>query len=305
MPTLPRRYREQRNIALDFDVSAGASSRVQLRGLLRYRLALPVLLLPGLMMVLASELSPVRAQSRKAAPPPAAEPVTMPAPSPGWSYPQRQTLTYAVDWRVFPAGTATVHLESDGPDERITVTGDSQGAISLLFRVSDRFQSSFRRDTGCSENFSRQMIEGRRQIDSDQRIDGAHHVSFYDERNLVSRIHVQQTVTVPACVTDMLSGIFFAGSQTLEPGAVFHVPVVSGNHVSNVTLHAETRETVRTPTTTYHTVRVQPTADAGAIRDRGSLWIWYSDDQRHIPVQMRARLFWGTLTFRLTGIDNK
>ena len=228
-----------------------------------------------------------------------------PAPGPGWSFPARQTLTYAVDWRVFPAGTATVHLESDGPLERITVTGDSQGAINLLFRVSDRFQSTFDRGTGCSQSFSRQLMEGRRQIDSDQHIDGAHGLTQYDERNLVSRIHVQQTAQVPSCSTDMLSGIYYAGSQSLEPGSIVHLPVVSGNHVSNVTLHVETRETVRTPTTSYHTIRVQPTADTGTIGTRGKLWIWYSDDQRHIPVQMRARLFWGTLTFRLTGIDNK
>ncbi len=223
----------------------------------------------------------------------------------GWSYPQRQTLTYAVDWRVFPAGTATVHLQSDGPLERITVTGDSQSAINLLFRVSDRFQSTFNPMTGCSESFSRQIMEGRRQVDSTQRIDGAHRVSFYDERNLISHINTHQTVAIPACVTDMLSGIFVAASQTLEPGTVLHLPVVSGNHVSQVTLRAEARETVRTPTTTYKTIRVEPSADSGVIRSRGKLWIWYSDDTRHIPVQMRARLFWGTLTFRLTGIDNK
>ena len=228
-----------------------------------------------------------------------------PPPVPGWSFPQRQTLTYSVDWRVFPAGTATVHLEADGPLERVTVAGDSQGAINLLFRVSDRFQSSFNRTTGCSQSFSRQIMEGRRQIDSDQRIDSSRGMTFYDERNLVSHIHVRQSAAIPPCVTDMLSGIIYAGSQTLEPGGIYHVPVVNGDHVSQVTLRVETRETVRTPTTTYRTIRVQPTADSGAIRNRGKLWIWYSDDQRHIPVQMRARLFWGTLTFRLTGIDNK
>ncbi len=230
-------------------------------------------------------------------------PAAFPPPAPGWSFPERQTLTYAADWRVFTAGTATVHLQSDGPLERISVTGDSQGAINLLFRVSDRFQSSFNRATGCSLTFSKQVIEGRRQVDSDQRIDGAHRVAFYDERNLVSHSNTHRTVPIPPCATDLLSGIFYTGSQTLEPGNVFHLPVVSGNHVTGVTLRVEARETVRTPTATYRAVRVQPTADTPT--SRGKLWIWYSDDGRHIPVQMRARLFWGTLTFRLTGIENK
>ncbi|RRA48633.1 DUF3108 domain-containing protein [Acidipila sp. EB88] len=248
---------------------------------------------------------PGPATPRPAIPPVTVASASFPAPSAGWSFPQRQTLTYAVDWRVFPAGTATVHLETDGPLERISVTGDSQGAINLLFRVSDRFQSSFDRTTGCSQSFTRQLMEGRRQIDSEQHIDPAHHVTTYDERNLVSRVHLQQTADLPPCVTDMLSGIYYTGSQSLDPGSTVHLPVVAGNHFTLTTLHTEARETVRTPTTTYHTVRVQVTADTGAIRNRGKLWIWYSDDQRHIPVQMRARLFWGTITFRLTSLDNR
>ena len=33
--------------------------------------------------------------------------------APGFSFPQKQTLTYSVDWRVFPAGTAVLHFEAD------------------------------------------------------------------------------------------------------------------------------------------------------------------------------------------------
>lgn len=236
---------------------------------------------------------------------PAPTRATMPALSPGWNFPQRQTLTYAVDWRVFPAGTATVHLETDGPLQRITVTGDSQGAINLLFRVSDRFQSSFTRATGCSVSFSQQLMEGHRQVDSDLHFDYGQGKLFYDMRNRIARTHSAQTAPIPPCVTDMLSGIWFASSQNLDLGSSFRLPVASGNHVSDVTMHAEARETIRTPSTTYHAIRVQATADSPFLRNRGKLWIWYSDDAQHTPVQMRARLFWGTLTFRLTGIDNK
>jgi hypothetical protein len=250
-------------------------------------------------------LAPVAAQTATTASRAAAPPVALPPPGPGWAFPTRQTLTYAVDWRVFPAGTATVQLESDANLERITVTGDSQGAINLLFHVSDRFQSSFDRTTGCSQSFTRQIMEGHRQVNSEEHIDAARRTASYNEQNVVSHINLHQSVSIPPCVTDMLSGIYYSGSQPLEPGTVFHLPVVSGDHVSNVTMRVEARELVHTPTTSYHTVRVEPTADTGAIRNRGKVWIWYSDDSRHIPVQMRARLFWGTLTFRLTGIDTK
>jgi hypothetical protein len=89
------------------------------------------------------------------------------APRAGFTFPAKQTLNYAVDWRVFPAGVVAFHLEAEGDVQRVSVTADTVGAVNLLFRVSDRFQSSFSRTTGCSEGFSKQMIEGRRQVNSD------------------------------------------------------------------------------------------------------------------------------------------
>src|ERR1700712_1841710 len=108
-----------------------------------------------------------------------------PLPPPQQQYlPQRQTLSYAVDWRVFPAGTATFHLESDGTTERVQANGDSIGAVSLLFKVVDRFQSSFDRRTGCAQTFAKQLQEGRRQIVSTLQFQYGAHKQVLDEKNL-------------------------------------------------------------------------------------------------------------------------
>ena len=115
----------------------------------------------------------------------------------------------------------------------------------------------------------------------------------------------QQTAPVGPCVTDLLSAIFYPASQTLTPKTSFQVPLGDSLHTVVVTMNVEARETVETPLGTYQTIRVQPTASTGVVKARGNIWIWYTDDARHIPVQMRARLFWGTITFRLTAMTNK
>jgi hypothetical protein len=70
-------------------------------------------------------------------------------------------------------------------------------------------------------------------------------------------------------------------------------------------MKVEGKEELKTQSGTYKTIRVQPTADAGVVKNRGNIWIWYTDDERHMPVQMRARLFWGTITFRLISAESK
>jgi hypothetical protein len=236
-------------------------------------------------------------------PPPAVVPLI--APQPSYSYPAHLTLNYAVDWRVFPAGTSSFHLEQQGDEERVTASGDTLGAINLIYRVSDRFQSSFNRRTGCSAGFAKQLQEGHRQVSTDLKFDYAQGKAVLNEKNLVKGTSKHQETPVGPCVTDLLSAIFYPASQNLVPGQSFRVPVADAMHTVIVTMKVEAHETVKTPLATYQTIRVQPMAEAGTVKARGNIWIWYTDDERHIPVQMRARLFWGTITFRLTSMESK
>jgi len=226
-------------------------------------------------------------------------------PSPGFSFPQRQTFTYSVDWRVFPAGTAVIRFEASGDRERITASADTIGAINLLFHVSDHFQANFDRAKGCTYEFDKQTVEGRRQINSMLRIDYGQFKSILDEKNLVTGQTKHVESRIPGCMTDLLTGVFYSASQPMTVGHSFVIPVVDAMHNVPVTMKVEGREEIKTPLGTFKTVRVQPTADAGVVKNRGNIWIWYTDDERHLPVQMRARLFWGTITFRLIGNDNK
>jgi Protein of unknown function (DUF3108) len=226
-------------------------------------------------------------------------------PQAGFSFPQKQTLTYSVDWRVFPAGTAVLHFETVGDHVRLTANADTIGAINLLFHVSDHFQSTFDRQRGCTEEFDKQTVEGRRQINSTLRIDYNQNKAILDEKNQVSGQTKHVETPVAGCVTDLLTGMFYTASQPLVIGKSFVVPVVDAQKTVPVTMRVESREEIKTTLGTFKTIRVQPTADAGVVKNRGNIWIWYTDDERHLPVQMRARLFWGTITFRLTGNESK
>jgi len=226
-------------------------------------------------------------------------------PQPGFSFPLKQTLTYAVDWRVFPAGTAVIHFEQDGEKEHIAATADTIGAINMLFHVGDRFQSIFDRARGCTYEFNKQTVEGRRQINSTLQLDYAQSKSVLDEKNQVTGQTRHAETAIPGCISDLLTGVFYASSQPMVLGHNFILPVADAQHVITVTMRVEGREEIKTTLGTFKTLRVHPTADAGVVKNRGDIWIWYTDDERHLPVQMRARLFWGTITFRLTGNENK
>ena|GEM_PF-346458 len=228
-------------------------------------------------------------------------------PAAGYSFPQKQTLTYAVDWRVFTAGVAVFKLEQVGPLTKVSATADTVGATNMIYQVVDRFQSSFNSQTGCSVGFSKQTQEGRRKVASDLIFQppaaaGQLGKQVQVERNLVKGTVKQLEAPIPACVTDSLSGIFYVGSQRLVPGGDIKLPLADAMRTVAVTMRVEAHEEVKTPAGTFQTIRVQPTADAGVVKNRGTITIWYTDDPRHLPVQIRAKLFWGTITFHLQSV---
>ena len=257
----------------------------------------------ALLLAVAAAGSWLWAQQSPAGAPASVAPLT--PPRTGYSFPAKQSYTYAVDWRVFPAATATLHLEADGARERLTVTADTIGAINLIFRVSDKFQSTFDREKGCTAEFDKQTVEGRRQINSTLKMDYTDGKSVLDEKNLTTGQSKHLESGIPSCVTDLLTGVFYASSQPMTVGQNFQIPVSDPLKTVVVTMKVEGREELKTPAGSFKTVRVEPTADAGVVKNRGQIWIWYTDDDRHLPVQMRARSFWGTITFRLASVENK
>ena len=231
-------------------------------------------------------------------------PVLQPPPA-SFDYPQHETLTYSVDWRVFTTGTAVFHLDQVGNLLKISATADTIGAVNMLFPVIDRFQSSFDLKTGCSTGFDKQTQEGRRKVASDLSFDYAHGKQTRNDRNLVKGTATHSVANIPACVTDLLSGMFYTQSQTLTPGQTVEFPLADAMRTVSVGMKVEDREEIKTPAGTFQTIKVQATAEEGVVKNRGRIWIWYTDDPRHLPVQMEARLFWGTIIFHLQSVDFK
>ncbi len=242
-------------------------------------------------------------------PPAAAKPIpVLQAPQGGFLYPQHETLTFSVDWRVFTAGMAVFHLDASGPGnsvEKITATADSIGAVNMLFPVVDGFQAGLDTRTGCSTGFNKQVQEGRRKVASELSFDYPHGRQEEYARNLVKGTATRKQASIPACVTDSLGALFYTQSQPLTVGKTVEFPLADAMRTVTVGMKVESREEVKTPAGTFQTVKVQATADEGIVKNRGHIWIWYTDDPRHIPVQIQARLFWGTITFHLQSIELK
>lgn len=246
-----------------------------------------------------------------ASPPPQAQPPTQISSGsriqplrPGFAFSYGQTLHYEGEWRFWNAGVATLSVERSGAQNHVAVTADTTGVVSLLYRVQDRFNTYFDAKTLCSYKSIKHSEEGSHRRETVITYDYTHGKAVLEERNLKDGQQKRTENDIPGCVTDIVSGILYVASLPLQPGATYSFPVNDGGKTVSVQAHVEAKEQIKTPAGTFETVRVGPEGDSGALlKNKGRIWIWYSDDERHLPVQMRAKLFWGTATIYLTSIS--
>lgn len=222
----------------------------------------------------------------------------------GFNFPT-QTLRYEAEYRFWTAGVATLKVQRSGAQMHVLGTADSTGVVAMLFRVQDRFESYFDATKLCSQSLNKHTEEGSHRRDTQIVFDYKAGKSILNETNLKTNQKKREEHDIPGCVTDVVSGILYVASLPLAMNATYTFPLNDGGKTVNVQAHVEAKEQVKTPAGTFNTIRVGPEGDYGPLKNRGRIWIWYTDDAQHLPVQMRARLFWGTLTVYLTAVDGK
>ncbi len=222
----------------------------------------------------------------------------------GFAFPT-QTLRYEAEYRFWTAGVATLKIQQSSPQMHVLGTADSAGVVAVLFRVQDRFESYFDATRMCSQSLTKHTEEGSHHRDTQIVFDYKTGKAVLNETNLKTNEKKREEHDIPGCVTDVVSGILYVASLPLTPNATYAFPLNDGGKTVTVQAHVEAKEQVKTPAGTFQTIRVGPEGDYGPLKNRGRIWIWYTDDAQHLPVQIRARLFWGTLTVYLTAVDGK
>jgi hypothetical protein len=215
----------------------------------------------------------------------------------------RETLRYEAEYHFVTAGFATLQVEQDGAQEHVTGAADSTGVVALLFRVHDRFNSYFDAQTLCSQKLTKHTEEGSHWRDTTITFNYRIGKAVLEEKNLKNGQSKRTENDIPGCVTDVMSGILYVSTLPLQQDAVYSIPLNDGGKTVTIRAHVEGKEQIKTPAGTFQTIRVGPEGDYSALKNRGRVLIWFSDDSRHLPVQMQARMFWGTLTVYLAAIE--
>ena len=219
--------------------------------------------------------------------------------------PSKETLYYNLEWRLITAGKARVELMAR-PQPRagwqVTLHLESVGLVSKLFRVEDDY-TALLNPSLCAESAQMTTHEGNRQRETKITFDAENKKASYLERDRIKNSTVlSHEIDIPACVHDVIGGLYFLRTLNLEPNQSTEVPVSDGKKSVMARVEAQQREDVKTPDGVFKTVRYELYLFNDVLyRRSGHLTVWLSDDRRKLPVQIRVRLQFtiGTITLQL------
>lgn len=218
-----------------------------------------------------------------------------PAPAPVEAfYAKGETLDYTVTWMKVAGGTARMTIGPEGDGKwRITSVAKSGGGLARFIKVRDEIETIVDRRDFSTLRYTKKL---------DERGDKMEEVTTVEDGVASRKRKKIRKVPVPRPVYDPISLIFHFRTLELAPGKMYEFTLISDGKVYTVHGRVMKREKVTTPAGTFDALLVEPEMASGGVQREERLFIWYSDDERRLPLRIRTEVKFGSVTATLKSV---
>jgi hypothetical protein len=211
-----------------------------------------------------------------------------------------ETLVYTIAWLKIEGGEMTLRTArettSDGvPVHRMTLVATSNEYVSKFYPVRDLYETWVDARDFQPLRFEKHAREGRYESDEVEEFDLARRIGSWRE----------DRTPLPERVQDIISSFYFLRAQPLAVGQDVRVDMFSRGKVYKLKAVVLEREKVETEAGVFDAFKLQPQLrenETDEDRNRGKLFLWFSDDERRLPVMARTVMPVGSVTARLRKI---
>jgi hypothetical protein len=213
-----------------------------------------------------------------------------------------EELTYDISWMNITAGTAVMAvseagMDGDRPLTKLLTTAQSRPAITTFFPVDNRVESIVDSATLLPERLSFKRREGKKKEDLEY--------TFHQKEGRVTVVKggTTETLEMPTGTQDVISCLYYARSElSLQPGSVMTMNVYHDKKNRKLEVRVEEIETVSGPWGEVETARVLVVMPfQGLFLNRGNIRVWFTTDDRRIPVRMKAKVIIGSIVADLVS----
>ena len=213
-----------------------------------------------------------------------------------------EQLTYEISWLNITAGTAVMAvsgagMDGDRPLAKLITTTQSTPMITKFFPVDNRVESIVDPATLLPEHLTFKRREGKKKEDIEY--------TFHQKEGTVTVVKggTTETLEMPPGTQDVISCLYYARSElSLQPGSFLTMNVHHDKKNRKVDVHVEEIEIVSGPWGQVETARVLVVMPfQGLFLNQGNIRVWFTNDDRRIPVRMKAKVIIGSIVADLVS----
>lgn len=217
-----------------------------------------------------------------------------------------ERFLYDLKWFGVKAGEATIDFVEDTGRVEIRSTARSIDWLSNIYKVDDTAESTVLRRSSDPEH-SPEWVSARYRLKiSEGRHRKEKEVIFDQERGkAIYMDHLEKErklFAIPEATFDPLSAFFLLRKAAIDVRKPVYTRVFDSKKVWDVRIDVLRREEVKTGAGSFRTVVVKPNMESeGIFRSMGDIFIYLTDDSRHIPVLMKIKIVIGYVMVELVG----
>ena len=213
-----------------------------------------------------------------------------------------EQLTYEISWLNITAGTAVMAVSDAGTDgdrplTKLITTTQSSPLITKFFPVDNRVESIVDPATLLPEHLTFKRREGKKNEDIEY--------TFHQKEGTVTVVKggTTETLEMPPGTQDVISCLYYARSElSLRPGSLLTMNVYHDKKNRKLDVRVEEIETVSGPWGEVETARVLVVMPfQGLFLNKGNIQVWFTNDDRRIPVRMKAKVIIGSIVADLVS----
>ncbi len=213
-----------------------------------------------------------------------------------------ERMSFDVSWEFINAGSATMTIVADDRGWKTQISARTNRVLDLFKKVRDTISA-----TGT-------CLDGRIQslsFDVEQHENRYHSIKqtrFDWQRNQVRYTQKGETTVydVPAGHLSVVDAFLLTRTMPLQPGDEFRIPVFDSRKRYQVLVRVlNKRPMLRVPWGgVVPCVILEPKLKTeGIFSSKGTMKIWVTDDERHIPVKVVAKIRFGHIVGTLEAYD--
>ncbi len=198
------------------------------------------------------------------------------------------------------AGNATLTVKDGKIDEKevyhVVGKGWTTGMIKWFFKVKDRYESYFDKETIMPYKFVRNIDEGGHTKDIEIDFDQENNTALVNNK----KHKTQKLIDTRPNIQDMVSTFYYLrnnlDTENLNIGDEVRVDMFFDEENYGFKLKYLGEETIRTDFGTVESLKFRPYVMAGRVfKEEESLTLWVSKDKNKVPLRIKADLAVGSL----------